>query len=228
MRAAAVVGGVLAASAGARADPEILDRPIRFDAERIELSKDYLRQHYGLQVEDLRIVPKAVVIHWTGTARLEPVWRGFNRVRLRAARRYLVRGGHLNVSAHFLVDRDGTIYRLMPETWMARHCIGLNYDAIGIENVGGVPGAPLTREQLDANAALLAQLVRRHPIRYLLGHFEWRRFEGAPFFRERDPTYRNAKADPGPEFMRQLRRQVAHLGLRGRYAPTDDSAPVAR
>ena len=32
------------------------------------------------------------------------------------------------------VDRDGTICRLMPETWMARHVIGLNYSAIGIEN----------------------------------------------------------------------------------------------
>ncbi len=36
-----------------------------------------------------------------------------------------------------MVDRDGTRYRLMPETYMARHVIGLNYYSIGIENVGG-------------------------------------------------------------------------------------------
>lgn len=123
----------------------------------------------------------------------------------------------LNVSAHFLVDRDGTIYRLVPETRMARHCIGLNYDSIGIENVGGGKAAPLTDQQVRANAALVRYLVRKHPtIRYLLGHMEWRRFEKAPFFRELDPTYRNAKADPGWRFMRALRQRLAGLGLADR------------
>ena len=50
------------------------------------------------------------------------------------------------------MDRDGAVYRLMPETWMARHTIGLNRVAIGIENVGG-PRWPLTPEQLRADAA---------------------------------------------------------------------------
>lgn len=193
--------------------PAIVDRPIRFDEERVALTLDYIRQHYGLAPEDIRIVPRAVVIHWTGSGSAEATWRAFNRVRLRAARRYLVRGGPLNLSAHFLVDRDGTIYRLLPENHMARHCIGLNYDSIGVENVGAPPGLPLTDAQLEANAALVRYLVRRHPIRYLLGHMEWKRFESSRLFRERDATYRNAKADPGPEFMRMLRRRVADLDL---------------
>jgi hypothetical protein len=201
--------------------PTIIDRPIRFDEERIALSLDYIRQHYGLKPKDARIVPRAVVIHWTGGGTAESIWRAFNRVRLRAARRYLVRGGELNLSAHFLVDRDGTIYRLVPEDRMARHCIGLNYDSIGIENVGAPPERPLTTAQLEANAQLLRHLVRRHPIRYLLGHLEWKRFEGSKLFRELDATYRNAKADPGPDFMRKLRARVADLKLAGSPLPDD-------
>lgn len=42
----------------------------------------------------------------------------------------------LNVSTQFLVDRDGTIFRLLPDTTFARHVIGLNHLAIGIENIG--------------------------------------------------------------------------------------------
>ena len=212
---------LLLASAPALAAPpgHIVAPPIRFDEERIQLTRDYIHKHYGLKVEEITIVPKAVVVHWTGGHSLRGVWKGFNRVRARTSRKQLLRGGPLNVSAHFLVGRDGTIYRLMPETWMARHCIGLNYDSIGIENVGDGRRYPLTDRQLDANVALVRHLVGRHPIRYLLGHMEWKRFERAPFFRELDPSYRNAKADPGARFMRRLRRRLQDLRLEQTYKP---------
>lgn len=205
--------------------PEIIDRPIRFDAERRALTLAYIKRHYGLALEEPVIVPRAVVVHWTGTGGLEGTWRAFNRVRMRAARRYLLRGGEVNVSAHFLVDRTGRIYRLMPETLMARHCIGLNLDSIGIENIGGPPRWPLTRAQLLANAALIRALVARHPIRTLIGHMEWKLVERTPIFRELDPSYRNAKADPGPEFMAGLRRLLADLDLEPRRP---DPRPVRR
>lgn len=197
---------------------EIIDRPIQFDEERIRLTLSYIKQHYGLEPKKLQIEPSVVVVHWTAAPSLEGVWRGFNRTRMRSSRRYLVRGGLVNVSAHFLVGRDGTIYRLMPERWMARHCIGLNYDSIGIENVGGGARWPLTRAQLEANVALIRYLTGKYPkIRYMLGHMEWKRFERAPFFRELDPTYRNAKADPGARFMRDLRIRLKDLKLMDAY-----------
>ncbi len=195
--------------------PAIIDRPIRFDEERLALTLEYIRMHYGIAAKDARITPRAIVVHWTGTLGLEGTWQGFNRVRMRAARRYLIRGGLLNVSAHFLVARDGRILRLLPETRMARHCIGLNYDSVGIENLGG-PDHPLTDAQLAANEALVRQLASRHPIRYLIGHHEWKRLENTPLFRERDATYRNAKADPGPLFMRRLRARLRDLALEPR------------
>ena len=218
-----VVALVLVVAAAARADrgatphkagpaPRIVDRPIRFDQERIDLTKAYIRKHYGLKVDDITIKPRAVVIHWTGTRSLKGTWRAFNRVRMRTARRYLVRGGKVNVSTHFLVDRDGTIYRLMPETWMARHCIGLNYDAIGIENLGGGKRWPLTGAQLLANEALVRHLAAKYPIEILIGHMEWKKVQNLPIFRELDPTYRNAKADPGKRFMRRLRARLVDQG----------------
>ena len=140
MRAPVALLFLLSVSDAVAAPPEIIDRPIRFDEERVQLTRDYIRKHYGLKVERITIAPTVIVIHWTGGPSLRGVWRGFNRVRARTSRKHLLRGGPLNVSAHFLVGRDGKIYRLMPETWMARHCIGLNYDSIGIENVGD--GAP--------------------------------------------------------------------------------------
>ena len=198
----------------------ILERPIRYDEERVQLTIAYIQRHYGLAVRDVRIVPQAIVIHWTGTPSLKAIWNGFNRVLIRGSRRDLARGGPLNVSAHVLVGRDGTVYRLMPEGWMARHCIGLNYDSIGIENVGDGSRHPLTDEQLAANAALIRYLAAKHPIRYLIGHFESRQFEGSPLFRERDPTYRTAKADPGRSFMRRLRARLKDLGLLASYKST--------
>ena len=197
--------------------PPIIDRPIQFGQQRVDLTLQYIRRHYGINAKTITIVPQAIVIHWTGTRSLKATWRGFNRTQIRSSRRYIARGGALNVSAHFLVDRDGTIYRLMPETWMARHCIGLNYDSVGIENIGGGKAGKLTKAQLDANVDLVHYLSKKHNIRYLLGHMEWRNFEKAPFFRERDPTYRNTKADPGRKFMRKLRARLKALDLRGVY-----------
>ncbi len=194
----------------------IVDRPIPFPAERVALTRAYIRDHYGLVVRDIRIVPRIIVLHWTGSESLEASYDAFRSPTL-AGRPELAEAGALNVSSHFLVDRAGIAYRLMPETWMARHVIGLNYSAIGIENVGGAGGDPdLTRAQVAADIALVRQLVRRHPtIHYLIGHDEYRDFEGHPLWLERRPGYRTTKLDPGPAFTAAVRAGVADLHLKG-------------
>ncbi len=55
---------------------------------------------------------------------------------------------------------------------MARHVIGLNHYAIGIENVGGVEGAlELTEAQVQSNAYLVRYLKNKYPtIQYLIEH----------------------------------------------------------
>jgi N-acetyl-anhydromuramyl-L-alanine amidase AmpD len=194
---------------------KIKSRPLNFNQERIDLTLAYRRIHQDPQAKDILIQPKMIILHWTGINSLESTWNYFNRTRAEAARSQLAAAGEVNVSAHFLVDRDGSVYRLMPETWMARHCIGLNHVAIGIENTGDGEKFPLTDAQAKANAALVRYLKARYPIEYLIGHMEYRRMAGTGLFVERDPNYRNNKPDPGDDFMRKVRALVKDLKLQG-------------
>jgi beta-N-acetylhexosaminidase len=195
----------------------IHDRPISFSPDRINATLRYIADHYGEEVEDITIEPRIIVLHWTAVDDLERCFEIFDRELLGDSRPGLGSAREVNVSIQFLVGRDGTIYRLMPETWMARHCIGLNYSAIGVENVGGGKGIDnLTDQQIDANIRLVRYLVRENPtIRYLIGHMEYRRFEGHPLWRELDDGYRTDKIDPGERFMTAVREGVADLGLEG-------------
>lgn len=119
----------------------------------------------------------------------------------------------MNVSTHFMIDRDGTIYRLMDETLMARHVIGLNYSSIGIENVGGKNNKDdLTPAQLNANIKLIAYLKNKYStIEYLIGHHEYTDFTDHPLWMESDVRYRTIKYDPGDEFMDKLRQHFPEL-----------------
>lgn len=104
---------------------------------RVDLTKEYIKTHYNLDVKDIKIVPKIIVIHHTAIDNFNNSLSCFHSETLPSARADIDRGGAVNVSAHFMVDRDGTIHQLMPLDSMARHVIGLNYNSIGIENVGG-------------------------------------------------------------------------------------------
>lgn len=193
--------------------PPIIDRPVTLDEARVRGTLEYLRLHVDPARADITFVPRAVVLHWTAVPTLEGSFAVFAPSEL-AGRPELAGAGNVNVSAHFLVDRDGTIYRLLPETVVARHAIGLNDVAIGIENVGGGPDHPLTPEQVAANAALVRYLADRYPIRYVLGHSEYQRMEGTRLFHELDPTYRTEKPDPGAAFLEAVRTAIDDLNLR--------------
>lgn len=196
---------------------KIHDRPIHFSADRVSATQQYIADHYGESPEDISIVPRIIVLHWTAIDGFEETFAAFDPEELGGTRPGLAAAGDLNVSIQFVVDRDGSVYRLMHETWMARHCIGLNYSAIGVENVGGGHGIDnLTDEQIAANIRLVRYLVRRYPtIQYLIGHMEYRRFEGHPLWLELDEGYRTEKIDPGDRFMTAVREGVADLGLEG-------------
>jgi N-acetyl-anhydromuramyl-L-alanine amidase AmpD len=195
--------------------PRIIPKPIDFGAERVKLTIAYRRRHQDAKADSVEIQPRMVILHWTAINSFASTWSYFNRVRAEAARPDLAAAGEVNVSAHFLVDRDGTIYQLMPENWMARHCIGLNHVAIGIENVGEGQKFPLTEAQAKADAALVRYLAAKYPITHLIGHMEYRSMEGTPLFLELDPKYRNSKPDPGAEFMSRVRFLVRDLKLQG-------------
>jgi N-acetyl-anhydromuramyl-L-alanine amidase AmpD len=192
----------------------IVDRPITWNAERRRLSLEYLFSRHGLTREEPVIAPVMVVLHATEGATLSSAFHTFNPVRMPAGERpYLAKASALNVSAHFLVDRDGTIVRLLPETTFARHAVGLNWCAIGVENVGGTPKAPLNEAQVRANARLVRHLAGRFPIRHLVGHHEYLAYRKTDLWKETSTTYFTHKSDPGPDFMKQVRALLSDLPL---------------
>lgn len=192
----------------------IFDKPISFNEERERLSLEYLKNRHGIVQEKATIQPQMVVVHWTAVPSLEATFDVFNPVNL-SGRPELTGASSLNVSAHFLVDRDGTIFRLLPDTTFARHTIGLNYMAIGIENIGG-PDAPLTKAQVKANAELIRYLYKKHKINYLIGHHEYYDFQGTTLWKETDPNYITSKQDPGDKFMKRLRKKLSDLPLKSK------------
>jgi N-acetylmuramoyl-L-alanine amidase len=207
-----------AVTMGADAAPPlaIVDAPMTWSDERARLTLEYRRAHSDPNATDLAIDPRGIVLHYTAGAGSATATRQyFDNLRIEAARKDIARAGAVNVSSHFIVDRDGTIYRLQPETRFARHCIGLNHVAIGIENVGDEDRFPLTDAQVAANIALVRYLASKFPITHLLGHYEVMKFRAHPYYVERDAAYRNDKPDPGARFMARVRERVVDLGLAG-------------
>ena len=187
------------------AEIQIVDMPVEWNEQREALTREYSLKHYGMDI--IKIVPQAVVVHWTASNTWESAYHYF----LSPARS----DGTLNVASQFLVDRDGTIYRLMDETALARHAIGYNWCAIGIENVGGVNNAQdLTPEQLHANVELIRYLHQKYPgIQYVFGHYQQVTARTTGLYIEHVKGYHSIKSDPGPTFMMQLRSNLAHDGL---------------
>lgn len=209
-----------------RPEPVIISKPIFFDDRRRELSVQYLRNRHGLIQADATIVPRIVVVHWTDIPTIEESFAVFDPVELPLARRAIGSASALNVSSQYLIDRDGTIYQLLPDTVFARHVIGLNYCAIGIENVGNDSDLPLTDAQLESNIALIRLLHGKHDIEYVIGHNEYSQFIGHPLWRETDPDYLTEKTDPGIDFMIKLRAGLTDLSLKS--APEREKATGPR
>lgn len=189
---------------------EIINKPIKFEKQRVELTKKYIFKHYGLKVQNIKIIPKIIVVHHTALNDFEKSFKRLEAELLLSDRIDISKAGNLNVSAQYLINRDGKIYSLMPDNWMARHTIGLNYNSIGIENVGGQNNEDnLTKEQLYSNAELIKYLKNKYPtINHIIGHYEYRSFESSNLWLEKDKNYRTKKTDPSVSFMTQLRNEI--------------------
>ncbi|WP_294299527.1 peptidoglycan recognition family protein [uncultured Chryseobacterium sp.] len=194
-------------------EPKIIRKPISYSEDRIRLSLEYLKEHHGLVQKTSVIVPKMIILHYTANGDVESNFKYFNKTYLEGGRNTLKKQSALNVSSQYLIDRDGTIYQLMEPDQFARHTIGLNYCAIGIENIGSKK-EPLTDKQVAANAQLIRYLIKKYKIEYLIGHSEYGAFRNSKLWKESDPGYFTIKEDPGQDFMNKVRRQVADLHLK--------------
>lgn len=202
---------------GSCSDITIVKKPVTFDQQRTELSLQYLKERHGIDTDQINIDPRMIVIHYTVIPTLDKTMNALQSPTLQSSRAGISSASQLNVSSQFVVDRDGTIYQILPEeTTFARHVIGLNYTAIGFENVGDGDSLPLTTAQLEANVKLIRYLKGKYPdIEYLIGHQEYNLFRGHELWKETDPGYRTEKSDPGVQFMEDVRSQVEDLDLQG-------------
>ena len=212
--------------------PPIVEWPVVWNDERAWLASLYIERHKGWERtgnpdRDTTMDPKVVVVHWTAGPSARSAWNTFRAPRQRG-QRIKAEWNAVNLTSHFIVDRDGTIFRILPETRMGRHTIGLNHTAIGIENVGNGSTLPLTEAQLQANAELVRWLAHEHELTHLIGHYEYREMEEHPYFVETMHWFRTVRTDPGKDFMAELRTRIADVDLLGAPIPEELSRRGSR
>jgi len=205
--------GAVLALAKAIAPPREVPKPIPFTAERKADMAAYARRHYGIDDYRLRN-PKVIVEHYTATSAFAPVFDYFSRNEPDPELHELP-----GVCSHYVIDRDGTIYRLVRTSIMCRHTVGLNWTAIGIEHVGQSDAQVMgNRRQLAASLRLTRALQGRFGIatRNVIGHNENRE---SPYHRERVPSLRRQTHQDFPKavmdgYRRRLRALPAPASLR--------------
>lgn len=102
-----------------------------------------------------------------------------------------------DVSPHYIIDRQGKVFRLVPDKYVAYHAgesklpdgrTNVNELSIGIEIINTKDDGPTNAQYLSL-AKLVRCLKKRYPIKYILGHsdiapdrktdpwqFDWERF----------------------------------------------------
>jgi N-acetylmuramoyl-L-alanine amidase len=147
--------------------PPIVQHPIPFPETRKEETRAYAEEHYGLDTFNL-VDPQVIVEHFTVSATFPSVFNTFA-----ADSPHL--GELPGTCSHFVIDKDGTIYQLVPLDLMCRHTVGLNWTAIGIEMVGESDREILDNPgQLNAVLGLTLWLMQRFGVqlRNVIGHNE--------------------------------------------------------
>jgi beta-N-acetylhexosaminidase len=173
-----------AGAAAPSAKPPVVWKPIPFGSERLAQTAAYAKRHYGTATWRLR-APRVIVQHYTTTNSFTGTWNTFASNAPDPELRE--RPG---VCAHFVIDRDGTIYQLVKLTVMCRHTVGLNATSIGVEAVATSDAAVLENpRQLQASLRLAAWLMQRYGIQLgdVIGHNE---SLTSPYHTERYPSWR--------------------------------------
>jgi N-acetylmuramoyl-L-alanine amidase len=145
----------------------------------------YSLRHYGERTAALT-GPKVIVEHYTETDTAEEAYNTFAPDVPDSELHELP-----NTCAHFLVEPGGRIDQLVSLSLRCRHTVGLNWTAIGIENVGLSDQQILDRPaQLAASLALTRWLRCRYgiPLKDVIGHNE---SLSSPYHHERVPAFQH-------------------------------------
>ena len=165
--------------------PRIRQWPIPYGAARRREMAAYSLRHYG---EDTYVLmhPKVIVEHYTETATAQQAFNTFAPDVPDNEFHELP-----NTCAHFLVEPDGTIDQLVALSLRCRHTTGLNWTAIGIENVGFSDQSILgDRAQITASLRLTRWLRCRYSIALnnVIGHNE---SLSSPYHGDRVPAFQH-------------------------------------
>jgi N-acetylmuramoyl-L-alanine amidase len=183
--AAASAPGPTPARALAGLRPPIHQWRIPFGRARKQQMAAYSLRHYG---EDTYVLshPKVIVEHYTETATAQEAFNTFAPDVPDSEFHELP-----NTCAHFLVEPDGRIDQLVSLSLRCRHTVGLNWTAIGIENVGLSDAQILDdRAQISASLRLTRWLRCTYGITVnnVIGHNE---SLSSPYHRERVPAFQH-------------------------------------
>ena len=205
--------GAVMAVAGAIAPPRTVRKRIPFGDGRKRQMRAYAQRHYGIDSFTLGR-PRVIVQHYTASNSFPSAYNTF------ANNRPDPELGELpGVCAHYVIDRRGRIYDLVPTSIMCRHTVGLNYTAIGIEHVGTSDNGVLrNRRQIAASLRLTRHLQGRFGIGTgdVIGHNENRshRLHRERVARLRNQTHGDFRRSSMRRYRRALKRQPAPASVR--------------
>jgi N-acetylmuramoyl-L-alanine amidase len=189
--------------------PRIVRDMIPFGAARKQQMRAYALRHYG--IDSYRIVgPHLIIWHYTETAGFQSVWNTFADDVPDVEYHALPQ-----VCAHFVIDAEGTIYQLVALNTMCRQVVGLDYTAIGIENVG-FSDQQVIGDKAQYTAALeLTRWLRCRfelPVEDVIGHNE---SLSSPYYIEHVASWRGqTHLDFNHKDMNVVRAAVAKLPCR--------------
>jgi N-acetylmuramoyl-L-alanine amidase len=187
--------------------PPIAHRFIPFGSKRKAEMTAYARRHYALSTYRL-VHPHVIVEHYTETTTSSSAYNTF-AIDAPDSELHELPG----TCAHFIVDRDGTIYQLVHLGIMCRHTVGLNYTSFGIEHVGMSDGAVMgDRRELQASLRLTRWLRCRYGIavKNVIGHNESLR---SPYHHENVARLRTqTHGDMQRATMNRYRSRLSRLG----------------
>jgi N-acetylmuramoyl-L-alanine amidase len=213
---------LLVVAAVAPAKPVIVAKPIPFGAQRRTETAQYAARHYGLHTWRLER-PRVIVEHYTANDSFSATWNTFASDA--PDPELHERPG---TCAHFVIDRDGTIYQLVSLTTICRHTVGLNWTAIGIEHVGTSDGSILqSPKQLAASLRLTLWLMHRYGISLpnVIGHNE---SLTSPYHHEKYAPWRcQTHGDWTHADMQTYRARLAALARSEHVAVSRAGGPVA-
>lgn len=87
--------------------------------------------------------------------------------------------GWKNPGYHYIIEANGIVHNLLPESGVSNGVAGHNHDSINVSYVGGIdangqPKDTRTPQQLAAMVNLLKDLKKRYPSANILGHRDFK------------------------------------------------------